>query len=238
MNKRPFWIRSLPPWEDDDSRDWRVKALKTDVPTPMGKLSVYYSTLKAGCQPHELQSHVDDEFLIITSGELDVVTAEVSTAVGPGSFSFHPSGHLHTIRCSPAGPVGFLIIRFALDAAAPALTPIVERTLVADARQLQPWEERSGGQRQWLSQGHPLTSGGKFRAHTARFAANSGQHTHFDRYDGMLVLLQGTLHGVGHMTPAPAVIFYPSGVAHGCAPVNAEPWQALCFEFHHPPPAG
>ncbi len=62
----------------------------------------------------------------------------------------------------------------------------------------------------------------------------TGYPVHSHDYDLLLVLTHGRLEGLGHLSEAPAVIYYPAGTPHGAAPTGVELTRMIAFEFHPP----
>ncbi len=236
MTRRPFWVRSAV--ADGGSllgEGWTVRTLKKDFPGYMGVVSAYVSTLEAGCIPHEIHHHDDEEIFVLLNGELDLLTPDGTHHLGTGSIVYHPPGQQHTIRGASAERAEFLVFKWLRPGLARARS--ADRALVSDASGRSPWSEAGGIRRHRAWEPHPLAAGGTLVADIIEIPAQTGYPVHAHDHDLLLVLLQGQLCGVGHTTQAPAVVYYPAGTPHGASPSNPDPIHLIAFEFHRPPAA-
>lgn len=230
MEQRHFWARSIPPRQDLDGTGWTIKPLIRESPGFMGSLSIYYSTLAPGVIPHDIHQHPQEEIEVLLSGELEVVTPGQSTRIGPGSFHYQPAGHPHTIRGVGDESARFILMRWRPSPPEGTVTP--SGSLVFDAATMAPWGQRPGIQQQQLSPPLTLANGTRLIVYANHWPAQTGYPVHADPFDVLAILLRGRLSGIAHDTRAPAVIFYPAGVAHGVAPVEDGPSLALYFQFY------
>ncbi|HEX2862141.1 MAG TPA: cupin domain-containing protein [Lacunisphaera sp.] len=68
--------------------------------------------LAPGNEPHPLHAHADDEILIVTSGEGEVVCAGKTTRVTAGSVMYAAREVTHGIRNTGATPLAFYFIKW------------------------------------------------------------------------------------------------------------------------------
>ena len=71
-----------------------------------------------------------------------------------------------------------------------------------------------------MCENQPLANGGRLVVDAIRLTPQTGFPLHSHEHDLMLVLLRGQMHGLGHITSAPAVIYYPAGTPHGLEPLQ------------------
>ena len=77
------------------------------------------------------------------------------------------------------------------------------------------WPTKAVSHRRRVCENQPLANGGRLVVEAIRLTPQTGFPAHTHEHDLMLVLLRGQMHGLGHVTAAPAVIYYPAGTAHG-----------------------
>ncbi len=233
MNKRRFWIRSASPeWAEGMTSPWTIKTLMGNYPGYMGQISAYHSVLSAGHMPHEINAHDEEELIVILSGELDVLTPERSHRIVPGGFAHLPPRDLHAVRSAGPESTGFLVFKWTWQNAAhtrPDATPFL-----FDGDELASRVDQDGIHRRRVCESQPLANGGRLVAETIRLAPQVGYPAHSHDHDLMLILLRGHMHALGHLTCAPAIVYYPAGTPHGLAPLSPDPIEMIAFEFHRP----
>ena len=232
-DRRPFWVRTVPPGGGISASGWSITPLLRDYPGFMGTLSLYHATLPPGRMPHEIHAHREEEIEVLLSGELDVITPEQTTRIGPGSFFYHPPGQAHTIRSVGEAAATLFLLRWSCPEQ--ALPDAALSSFLFDAARLPPWPSLPHMQRQEVCAGLPLANGGRLEVHAATSPAHAGCKLHTDPYDVMIVLLEGRVVCLGHDTTAPAAIYYPAGVVHGHAATSDLAMRALHLQFYKPP---
>lgn len=232
MKKRPFWIRTLPEVapEIPGDMDLIARCLISAYPGSSGRVTAFYLVLTNGDVAHELHADDDGEIVILLEGRLDLVLAERRLSMIPGSFYYNPPHVMHTVQSVGAKPAVFLALRFGLEFMSQPIAQIT--TIMHDPSFIQAWADGPGAQRQRLVEGHRLACGGRLSVDRVRIAPYSGYSLHTHDHDVLYVLLKGALHGLGHITPAPALIYYPSGAVHGVSSESPESLDMLVFEFH------
>ena len=235
MMKRPFWVRSAPPqWSEGLTPPWMIKGLIGNYPGHMGKLSAFVSALDAGHVPHEIEDHDAEEIIVNLSGELDVVSSEPTRRLGPGGFFHVPPRARHAVRAAGPESAVFLIFKWTWQNRS-GTTPEAKMFLV-DGPGFHGVADEGGISRRRVCENQPLANGGRLVVETIRLAPQTGFPADTHEHDLMLVLLRGQMHGLGHVTAAPAVIYYPAGTAHGLMPLSPDSIEMIAFEFHPPSP--
>lgn len=232
MNKRPFWIRTLPEVapEIPEDRDLIAGCLISAYPSLTGQLTAFYLALRTGNMAHELHAHDDGEIVILLEGHLDVVLGPDRLPMIPGSFYYNPPHVMHTVQSVGAKPAVFLALRFDLGSIPQPVAEVT--TFMHDPSVIQPWADGAGAERNRLVEGHRLACGGHLSVDRVRIAPYSGYPLHTHDHDVLYVLLKGALHGLGHITPAPALMYYPAAAVHGVSSESPESLDMLVFEFH------
>lgn len=234
MSRPLFWVRSLPQRGVEKSEiGWSIRHLIKNYRGLMGSLCVYDSQLGVDQIPHELHSHTGAEIIVLLSGRLDIIGPENRVRVcAAGSFFHHPPGDWHTLQSVGPEAARFLVFKWSRDV--PSQEGVKASTLIFDAHLWQPANEQLGIQRHRPSEDQPLENGGKLVTEIIRIAPGTGYPVHAHDHDLMLIILRGSLDGLGHQTRVPAVIYYPAGTPHALAPTSLEPIDHLAFEFHSP----
>lgn len=160
INKRPFWIRTLPEVapEIPGDRDLIARCLISAYPGLTGRVTAFYLALRIGEIAHELHAHDDEEIVILLEGCLDLVLAGGRLSMIPGSFYHNPPHVMHTVQSVGAKPAAFLALRFDLECMPQPSTQVT--TFMHDSSVIQPWTDGAGAQRQRLVEGHRLACGG------------------------------------------------------------------------------
>jgi len=233
--RRPFWTRSAATDMAMTREDgWSYRVLKHGFPGCMGTLGAYVLTLDPGCVPHPVHNHGEEEILIPLAGAVDVLQSGPDVIrLSPGTLLFHPTGHQHTHRGASAQPAEFVVLKWSV----PGLTAVPPDNVAFFAETdtgPEAWVERGGIRRRRVWERVPLAAGGHCEAEVIEMSPETGYPVHSHEHDLCLVLTQGRLAGLGHLSVAPAVIYYPAGTPHGAAPTNPEPLRMIAIEFHRP----
>ena len=234
MIKRRFWVRSAPSqWREGLSGPWIIRGLIGNYPGYMGQISAFVSSLEGGHFPHRLEAHDEEELLVNLSGGLEWLTGERTYQLGPGAVVHVPPQDRHRIRAIGPEPAEFLVFKWTwqnLLGTRPDAT-----TFILEGHGFDRASDQTGIHRRRVCENQPLANGGRLIVDAIRITPQTGYPLHAHEHDLMLVLLSGQMHGLGHITSAPAVIYYPAGTMHGLQPVSADPIEMIAFEFHRPP---
>ena len=236
MKKRPFWSRTLPqPPADDSELPWWVsRALIIQYPTPPGLLSVFQSTLRPGRMPHDIHTHPDAELIVLLEGAMEVISDETTRRMGPGSFFYADPNRMHSMTCLGSQRARFVVLKWKPHAGAPEPAPRPPPEipwLTFDGTTLPAWQAEHTLESRTLCAEHPLPRDGRLRVRMMRCAPGAAYRASAQEHDELLMLLQGTLHGLGHTAPAPGLIYYPAGTPRHLA-AQSSAFAALAFEFH------
>lgn len=235
MIKRAFWVRSAPPqWSEGLSPPWMIRGLMGNYPGYMGQMSVFVSTLEGGHIPHPLEAHDQEEILVTLSGGLELLTGERTHRLGPGGLVHVPPQGRHRIRAVGPESPEFFVFKWTWQnvlGTKPNAT-----TFVLEGHGFDRADDQAVIYQRRVCENQPLANGGRMVVETLRLPPQTGYPLHSHDHDLMLVLLGGQMHGLGHVTSAPAVIYYPAGTMHGLQPVSPDPIEMIAFEFHRPSP--
>jgi mannose-6-phosphate isomerase-like protein (cupin superfamily) len=89
--------------------------LKTffEGPTPQLKMMTAGSLLlKPGMEPHPPHKHPEEEFMVITEGNGEVLVNGKTVRVGPGSMMYCEGNHLHGVKNTGTQPLLFYFYKW------------------------------------------------------------------------------------------------------------------------------
>lgn len=93
---------------------------------PFGDLAIYFEgptdqigsmtagslRLKAGMDPHPPHEHPEEEFLLVTEGEGEIMVDGKTSKVGPGAIMYCAANKSHHIKAGPKGPLMFYFFKW------------------------------------------------------------------------------------------------------------------------------
>jgi quercetin dioxygenase-like cupin family protein len=199
------------------------------------EMESHASVLSPGCSAHPPHCHVQEELLIVLSGEAEILIGEGPDPNGarverlrPGSFVYYPAYQYHTIRNSSASPVTYLMYKWQAapaEVSHPMQTKVFDIGGVSQPSSPQPmsmpvlFEEPTG----YLD---------KLHAHVTDLQVGAGYPAHIDEHEVAIVVFAGTVETLGKTVGPGGTIFYAAGEPHGMGNVGDEPARYLVFEFH------
>lgn len=243
----PSWIKPLDlPLEGSKEPGWRMYNIFTGSTANTKMLESHVSVLSAGKTPHSLHQHSEEEFLLVLSGGLEIITADgplsqkstVSRA-GPRYVVYHPSGQYHTIRSIGPGPATYVVFKWQGD------HPTAEQPVLGssgfDLNQalVSPWSNPNQITFTPIFE-FPTRYLRKLHCHVSILKPGAGYAPHDDPHDVAIVLLDGTVETLGQRVNRDSVIFYAADEPHGMKNVGTTPAIYVVFEFHgsHGSPEG
>jgi quercetin dioxygenase-like cupin family protein len=192
------------------------------------------SVLAPGESPHPLHSHVEEEIIVVVTGEAELNTSSDGkganlqrTIMGPGDFAYYPAYQWHTIVNTSTAPVLYTMFKWANHAGNPAGRDKLALVRAGTSLRREPQDSRAIERvfetpSRWLDRVH---------CHTTVVPPGGGYEAHRDRYDVAIILLGGKIETLGRTVEAPAVLYHPAGELHGLRAVGIEPARYLVFEF-------
>jgi mannose-6-phosphate isomerase-like protein (cupin superfamily) len=197
-------------------------------------MGCHVSVLSPGHSPHLPHSHVEEEILIVLSGEAEAIIASREDDISPrrerilpGQFTYYPAWQYHTLRNVSDAPVTYLMFKWsggpagasaALDAGLFDARPLLER------KGKEPFSPKLlfEASTRWLRRLH---------CHVTVLDPGGGYEPHADPYDVAIVVFEGILETVGQTLIAPGVIYYGRDAQHGMRNAGNEPARYIVFEF-------
>lgn len=197
-------------------------------------MGCHVSVLSPGHSPHPPHSHVEEEILIVISGEAEIVIAASESDPAPrrerlsrGQFSYYPAWQHHTLRNVSDTPVTYMMFKWT-GGPAPAADALTARTF--DARSLftrmadgafsvdRLFDAPTG----WLERLH---------GHTTVLQPGGGYPPHSDGHDVAIVLFEGTIETLGARVSDAGVVYCARDTLHGMHNPGNVPARYLVFEF-------
>jgi uncharacterized cupin superfamily protein len=207
-------------------------------PTPiLAAMESHVSVLSPGRCPHPPHCHVEEELLIILSGEAEILIAngpDPATAkverLGPGGFVYYPAYQYHTIRNASSAPVTYLMFKWQ------GAPDEVERPMATGLFDIggiaAPASDKDQSMRLLFEQ--PTAYLEKLHAHVTDMQPGAGYPSHTDEHEVAIVVFSGTVETLGKTVGPGGSIYYAAGQPHGMRNAGNEPARYLVFEFHGP----
>lgn len=227
------------PLDEDPQTGWRPYPLFNGATRCMDSFSSHVSVLSPSVMPHQPHKHLEEELLILLSGEADIVVpdglsnqGEIVKRIRPGFFVYYPAFKAHTIHSAGTQPATYLMFKWHKEGASEKETPL-DSTLVYYIDSIKNIDsERSGGiiyrgilegQTEYLQ---------KLQCHITVLRPGSGYQPHSDAYDVAILLLNGMVETLDQKVGPHGVIFYTAGEPHGIRNIGGTTAVYLVFEFH------
>ena len=207
-------------------------------PTPvLAAMESHLSVLSPGHSPHPPHSHVEEELLIVLSGEGEILIAEGPDAANAqihrleaGSFIYCPAYQHHTIRNGSTTPVTYLMFKWQ-GAPIEVDEPLGTTVFQMGGTLAQPTAAPMSSTLLFEAPTSYLT---KLHAHVTDLQPGGGYAPHADAYDVGIVAFSGEVQTLGEVVVPNGLVFYSTGELHGMHNVSSNPARYLVFEFHAP----
>jgi quercetin dioxygenase-like cupin family protein len=235
----PCWIREFDEPFEENASGWNIYRIFNGSTPAMESFGTHVSVLSAGTTPHPPHAHVEEELIIMLSGEAEILRFDdptsdesTSTTIGPGAFLYHSAYHRHTIRGAGPGPATYLIFKWKNESGANDAPELESSILRFDDDDGGSGTKRSNGWTRKRLLDSPTRYLRKLHCHLSVLEQGAGYRPHADPYDVAILVLEGTLETLGRKVGRHGVIFYAAGEPHGMGNVGPSPASYLVFEFH------
>lgn len=201
-------------------------------------IECHTSILAPGTSPHPLHQHIEEEILVVVSGEAELHVADDAVGtqnaervrMGPGDFAYYPAYAHHTLTNAGDTPLLYSMLKWA-NYGKPQDRRAAGRAFVRAGEAIRSAEPGIGPElwqvrTRWLRRLH---------AHVSVLAPGEGYEPHADGYDVAIMLLSGSVEALGRTVSAPSLLYHPAGKLHGIRAVGTEPARYLVFELHGRP---
>lgn len=227
------------PLDEDPKIGWKPYPLFSGATRCMDSFSSHVSVLSPGVMPHLPHKHMEEELLILLSGEVDLVVPDGLSSkndtrmrIRLGSFVYYPAFRAHTIHNAGTKPATYLMFKWHKESASEKETSL-DSTLIHYSDYIKNIDvgHQNGiiqrgvldGQTEYLL---------KLHCHVTALQPGAGYRPHSDSYDVAIVLLSGMVETLGRKVEPHGVIFYAAGEPHGMTNVGEATASYLVFEFH------
>ena len=233
------WIQTLDlPLEEDKGSGWKPYPIFRGSTRQLTSLGCHVSVLSPGKTPHPPHEHMEEELLIMLSGEADLLIVNTTPSqtekrhrLQPGSFVYYPAHQWHTIHNPGPQNATYLMFKWRSEQADSDST--LETTIVPFLTK--GLSSSESGKNGFLARG--VLNGNtrhlrKLHCHVTTLQPGSGYPPHVDAYDVAILTLRGTVETLGRQVGPNSVIFYAGGEPHGMENVGTSPAIYVVFEFH------
>jgi quercetin dioxygenase-like cupin family protein len=203
----------------------------------MGRFESHFSVLQTGKTPHPPHQHLEEEIIVLLSGQLVVIREDAATGqlteeqAAPGELVYHSSANIHTLRAVGPAPARYLIFKWGGGAAPGPVMVLSSKTMPYD-QAFATHEQSNEGFAKTVIFENPTRYLRKLHCHASTLRPGAGYDPHDDNYDVAIVLLKGIVETVGQRVEAPSAIFYSADRPHGLRNVGDIAAQYVVFEFH------
>ena len=233
-------IRALNlPLDEDQQTGWKSYPLFSGSTLFMDSFSSHVSVLSPGIMPHQPHAHVEEELLIMLSGEADLIIpdaesseTETRTRICPGDFVYYPAFKRHTIHNTGPEPATYLMFKWHKNGAPEADSQLETLILNYNYRSIKVVPKLAQGVVYEEILNAPTAYLRRLQSHVTILQQGASYQPHSDAYDVAILLLKGAVETLGQIVEAHSMIFYAAGEPHGM--INRGECNAfyLVFEFH------
>jgi uncharacterized cupin superfamily protein len=214
--------------------------LSGGITPSVDRMNYHMSVLSPGITPHEPHSHLEEELLIMLSGEADLVMVpenitgnQVRHRLKAGSLVYYPAFFTHTIHNTGSAPATYLMFKWRASVPSrmqsqASVYQFDHPDLSVDNRHNKAWESR-----EVLT--FPTRHLKKLHSHVSLLQPGAGYKPHRDRYDVAILLLNGEVETLGKKLEPFAAVYYSAGELHGMKNTGNTHAYYLVFEFHPGP---
>lgn len=222
----------------DSGENWKPYPIFQGATATLNSLSCHFSTLVCGSSPHPPHEHIEEEILVVLSGEVDIILKDNHAPAQPcfyrkrlrkNDFVYYPANFAHSLETISEEPASYLMFRWcglpalennSLDFCCFNGLPICDKAI-----------SKQGVAMHLLFE-EPTRYLEKLHCHATCLSPGAGYSPHVDCYDVAILLLEGEVQTLGQNIQAPGVVFYEAEKPHGM--LNPKEYEAkyLVFEFH------
>lgn len=223
------------PLPGDAEKGWKAHAIFEGATLGMEELSCHASVLDSGHCPHPPHAHTEEEFLLLLSGEVDLLLARDPASreierrrLTPGRFVYYPANFAHTLETTGETPASYMMFKWRARSktheSALAFGQFDTRDPADDLK------TRAGLRTRLVLEG-PTEYLRRIQCHTSMLAPGAEYPPHVDDYDVAIVVLEGEVETFGKRAGPFDVIFCAAGEPHGMSNPGADRAKYIVFEF-------
>lgn len=204
----------------DTQEAWSPFPAFNGLTAGLAPISCHASVLQSGHSPHPPHTHLEEEILLLLSGEVEIELAEGATErLQPEEFVYYPVGFAHTLKTTSPEPATYVMFKWRGSS-----TPGSSEAPLSFGR----FSAAGAGV---MFEG-PTKYLRKLHSHITVLEPGGGYTPHADAYDVAIVVLEGEVETIGGRAAPYDVIFYRAGEEHGMRNVGNGAARYVVFEFH------
>jgi quercetin dioxygenase-like cupin family protein len=228
------------PLEPDDT-GWKPYPNFQGATASLPNFSSHASGLAKGHTPHPPEGHIEEELLLLLSGEVRLQLPELEPSQGvpvrpltAGEIVYYPAFFPHTLTTVSEEPANYLMFKWNRRS--------VDRSGEVGFGQFRAFDKTTE-----IPEGfhHRVVLEGttahlrRLQCHESTLSPGAGYDPHVDPYDVVLVVIEGEIETLGERMGPGTIVYCPSGESHGMLNPSSNPARYLVFEFEggRPEPA-
>lgn len=215
---------------------WRPYPIFNGSTTALKNLSCHVSTLNKDQSPHPPHKHVEEEILMLLTGEVDLITQQdhhgrvyQNKRLRQGQFVYYPADFAHTLQTVSEKPANYLMFKW--SAAAREGSSALRFGLFDIFDPQNDSKAKDGFCPKVIFEGATQHLP-KLHCHISTLAGQAGYDPHTDPYDVGIVVIEGEVETLGARVKPHGVVFYAAGEPHGMLNASNVAAKYIVFEFH------
>lgn len=222
-----FWVSNVPSQSDNEVFPGVfIHVLRKDRPTAFGALSAYYARVERDAFPHLPHRHMDQEIVLVHSGEIDLIEEQRTLRVGAGTLIHTGPMCSHSVRGASDQPACLFVLKW--KGLAEAMPDSAAAMLDCDWRDRQ-WS--SSRDRQEIAS-LDIGAGQRMVVALARCQAGARIEPHRHAHEVVEIVLEGELPGLGYRAQSPCISYFSAGSVHGMSKPCERDCVLLGLEVH------
>jgi quercetin dioxygenase-like cupin family protein len=196
------------------------------------RITCHASVLAPGHAPHAPHAHMEEELLVVISGEVEICLPDGESdcdprteRLRPGDFAYYPAYRWHTLRNVAQSPACYVMFKWRgtmAHAGAPLQTQVVHPEVEREPKRDFDVDVLFEGTTCFLD---------RLQAHLTKLRQGCGYGLHRDEYDVAIVVLEGRIALLGGELARGGIAYCVAGEEHGMQNCGEGPARYLVFEF-------
>ncbi|MDD4939181.1 MAG: cupin domain-containing protein [Candidatus Omnitrophica bacterium] len=220
------------PFVPDTQTGWQAYPVFRGKTKKLQKFSCHTSVLTNGSCPHPPHAHLEEEVLLMLSGEAEIILPELDPGkrtmlLKRGEFVYYPGNFPHTIRTVSQVPANYLMFKWSNEKGQRPVLKFGRFDISENRASLQ--KELSF--RTQTKFDAPTAFLRRLHCHISTLAPGASYERHCDTYDVAVVLFEGNVETLGKLASPDSVIFYGAGELHGMRNPSDITARYAVFEF-------
>ncbi|MEI6563413.1 MAG: cupin domain-containing protein [bacterium] len=224
------------PLAADEKIGWQPYPIFHGQTRNLKHLSCHASSLMPEKCPHPPHQHDDEEFMLILSGEVDLILPTDTTLgenkrrrMKAGEYVYYPADFPHSLEAVGPTPANYLMLKWSGQRQVTA-SPLA--FLQGVTRPPAFSQNTCGGFSSTVCFEAPTGYLSKLHSHLSTITPGGGYGSHHDEHDVVIVMLEGEVESLGCRIGPHGVIYYAAGEPHGMRNPGSIPARYLVMEYH------